>query len=227
VSWPLPFPEPADLRALYAFCDGLTLDDGFSLLGKGELGDVTRWLLLEKGLDWAPDIIVVGERRDVVVVLDLDVRGIRAGGGVLETTVDALEAFERRAGSLVGYLLVRAAAVQDDAPPPEVAAPAAVARADAAALERELARPMYPGSDRLFAHLALELGKLWAARDDADRALSAFEQSVTARERMVGVAARADERAAGWRAAAHAARACGAEAIAARCDEVARRVTGR
>src|SRR5262252_3997987 len=196
VPWPLPFAEPADLRALYACCDGLALDDGFSLLGKGELGDVTRWLLLEKGLGWAPDIVVVGERRDVVVVLDLDVGAVRAGGGILETTGDDLEVFDRRACSLLGYLLLRAGARQEDAPPPEVAAVAAVARADAAALERELARPMYPGSERLFAHLALELGKLWAARNEGDRAISAFERSVDARERMVGVAARADERAA-------------------------------
>src|SRR6266571_4089244 len=77
VDWPFAHAEPADLRALYAVLDGLLLDDGVRLFGRGELADVTQWLVLEKGLGWADDLVVVGERRDVVVVLDLDVAGVR------------------------------------------------------------------------------------------------------------------------------------------------------
>src|SRR6266851_4878494 len=73
VAWPVPHPEPPDLSALYAVCDGLELADGVRLFGRGELGDVTQWLVLEKGLGWPDDLVVVGERRDVVIVLDLDV----------------------------------------------------------------------------------------------------------------------------------------------------------
>src|SRR5450432_3139795 len=95
VAWPIGHAEPPDLSALYAACDGLELDDGTRLFGRGELRDVTEWLVLEKGLAWGDDFVIVGERRDIVVVLDLDVRGERAGGGALETGVDDLGVFER------------------------------------------------------------------------------------------------------------------------------------
>jgi hypothetical protein len=222
VAWPVAYPEPADLAALYASCDGLTLEDGTALLGKGEIADVTRWIVLEKSLGWADDIVVVGERRDVVVVLDLDVRGVRAGGGVLETASDDLESFDRVASSVLAYWLGRAGAGEDDAPPPELAARTAAARGDAASLERELGRPLYPRSERLFARLALDLGKLWARAGDEERALSAFARSAAAREETVGAAGRPMERAAAWRAAAHAARSCGAAAIADICEARAR-----
>jgi len=218
VAWPIAHPEPPDLAALYARCDGLTLDDGTTLLGKGEIGDVTRWLVLEKSLGWADDLVVVGERRDVVVVLDLDDHGVRAGGGVLETSSDDLETFERVASCVLAYALGRTGAGVDDAPPPEMAARTAAARADAASLERELERPMYPGSERLFARLALDLGALLARAGDEERALSAFARSVAAREALVGAAGRPLERAAAWRAAAHAARSCGAAALASLCE---------
>src|SRR2546421_9137276 len=81
VDWPIAHSEPADLAALYQLCDGLRLDDGVRLFGRGELGDVTQWLVLEKGLGWPDDLLVVGERRDAVIVLDLDVGNQRAGGG--------------------------------------------------------------------------------------------------------------------------------------------------
>jgi hypothetical protein len=223
VAWPVAQPEPADLAALYAMCDGLTLDDGFSLLGKGEIADVTRWLVLEKSLGWPDDIVLVGERRDTVVALDFDVAGARAGGGVLEAASDDLEQFERVASSVLGYLLTRVGAGQDDEPPPEISARAAAVRGDAEELERELARPMYPGSGRLFARLALELGKLWARAEDVERAMAVFERSAEARAGMVGAGGSAAERASAWRAAAHASRSAGAEAIAALCDERARR----
>src|SRR3954470_17653651 len=71
VAWPIAHPAPADLGALYRACDGLVIEGGVRLFGCGELGDVTEWLTLEKGLGWPDDLVVVGERRDVVVVLDL------------------------------------------------------------------------------------------------------------------------------------------------------------
>jgi hypothetical protein len=219
VAWPLAQREPPDLAVLYAACDGLTLDDGSTLFGKGEIADVTRWLVLEKSVGWAEDIAVIGERRDVVVAFDFDVAGTRAGGGVIEAASDDLEAFDRVATTVLGYLLVRVGAGSEDEPPPEIAARRAASRGDAALLERELARPMYPGSHRLFARLALDLGRLWAIAGDGARAMSAFERSVEAREKMVGAGGRAAERASGWRAAAHAARSGSAEAIAALCEE--------
>jgi hypothetical protein len=222
VDWPIPHPEPADLGAIYEVSDGLVLDDGVRLFGRGELGDVTQWLVLEKGLGWPDDLVVVGERRDVVVVLDLDVKTARAGGGVLEIGADDLGAFDRVASSVLNYLLVRAGAGKDDAPPPEVAARFAAREKDRARLERELARPMYPGQERLFASLAIELGALHAAAGDDVRALSAFARSIEARVRSVTRDAQHSERNAGWRAAAAASRAHGAEAVALECEKRAR-----
>jgi hypothetical protein len=222
VAWPIAHREPADLGALYELCDGVLLDDGARLFGRGELHDVTQWLVLEKGLGWPDDLVVVGERRDVVVVLDLDARGVRAGGGVLEVGADDLGAFDRVASSVLGYLMVRAGAGEDEAPPPEVAARRAALAKDRVALERELSRPMYPGQDRLFASLTVELGALAAAAGEAERALSAFARSVEARVRSVTRDAEKAERSAGWRAAAIASRARGADAIADECETRAR-----
>src|SRR6266508_1922729 len=108
VDWPISYPEPADLTALYRACDGLTLEDGVQLLGRGELRDVTEWLVLEKGLTWPDDLVVVGERPGGVIVLDLDVGGARAGGGVLDVAADGLGAFERVASGVLSYLVIRA-----------------------------------------------------------------------------------------------------------------------
>jgi hypothetical protein len=218
VAWPIAHPEPADLGALYLLCDGVVLDDGARLFGRGELHDVTQWLVLEKALAWPDDLVVVGERRDVVVVLDLDVGGTRAGGGVLEIGADDLGAFDRVASSVVGYLLARAGAGEDDAPPPEIAARRAALANDLDALERELARPMYPGHDRLYASLSVELGALCAAAGEGERALAAFARGVEARVRSVTRDAADAERIAGWRAAAIASRARGAAAIAEACE---------
>jgi hypothetical protein len=218
VAWPMAHAEPPDLGALYQLCDGLALDDGARLFGKGELHDVTQWLVLEKALGWPDDLVVVGERRDVVVVLDLDVTGARAGGGVLEIGADDLGAFDRVASSVLGYFLERAGAGEDEAPPPEVAARRAARENDRAALERELTRPMYPGQERLLAALAVDLGALCAAAGESDRALSAFARSVEARVRSVTRDAEAAERCAGWRAAAIASRARGADAVADECE---------
>src|SRR5437588_686623 len=37
VEWPILHPEPADLAALYQLCDGVLLDDGVRLFGRGEV----------------------------------------------------------------------------------------------------------------------------------------------------------------------------------------------
>jgi hypothetical protein len=220
--WPFSYPEPADLTALYAVCDGLELDDGVRIFGRGELRDVTAWLMLEKGLSWPEDLIVAGERRDIVVVLDLDVDGVRAGGGLLEVGTDDLGSFERVASGLLDYLLVRAGAGEDIAPPPEIDARNAARAGDRGALQRALGRPMYPGSERVLAALCLELGALHADAGDAERTLHAFEQSVEARLRAVGRGGRHAERVAAWTAAAHVARTRGADAVAVECEARAR-----
>jgi hypothetical protein len=226
VAWPIAYSEPPDLAVLYAAADGLALDDGLVLFGKGELADVTLWLVLEKGLSWPDGLVVIGERRDTIVVLDLDPRDERAGGGVLEVGADDLGAFERVACDVTSYALVRAHAdvglVPPLAEPPEVAARRAAEREDLAGLERELGRPFYPGHERLVAALALELGALHARAGHLERALAAFERSVESRAGAVGMGARTSERAAGWRAAAHAARAAGAADLAGECERRAR-----
>jgi hypothetical protein len=218
VAWPIHHAEPADVSALYLACDGLELDDGTRLFGRGELRDVTEWLVLEKGLGWSDDLVVVGERRDMVVVLDLDVGSQRAGGGALETGVDDLGLFDRVAIDVVGYLCERAGVPDDCASPPEIAARRAAASSDAIRLEHELARPMYPGSERLLASLSLELGALWARAGENARALAAFERAVDARVASVGRGAREAERAVAWRAAAHASRSAGAVDLVTECE---------
>jgi hypothetical protein len=217
-AWPIPFPEPADLAALYAICDGLELDDGVRIFGRGELADTTAWLVLEKGLSWPPDLIVMGERRDIVIVLDLDAADVRAGGGVLEVGADDLGSFERIASTAVGYLLVHAGAGDDLVPPPELEARNAARAGDRIALERALERAMYPGSDRAVSALCLELGALHAVAGDSERAMRAFARSVDARQRAVGRGGREPERVAAWAAAAHVARSRGAKAIAMECE---------
>jgi hypothetical protein len=220
--WSFRHPQPPDLVALYAACDGLELDDGARIFGRGELSDVTSWLVLEKGLSWPDDMFVAGERRDIVIVVDLDAGGTRAGGGVLEVGADDLGSFERVASDVVGYLLARTGAGDDPAPPAEIAAKRAAAAGDRAALEKALARPMYPGSGRAVAALFLELGALAAAGGDGESALRAFERSVGARLSAVGRGGREVERRAAWSAAAHVARTHGADVIAARCEDRAR-----
>jgi hypothetical protein len=220
--WPFRHPEPPDLAALYAVCDGLELDDGVRIFGRGELLDVTSWLVLEKGLSWPDDMFVAGERRDIVLVLDLDVGGARAGGGLLEIGADDLGSFDRLASDLVGYLLARTGVGEDPSPPAEIAAKQAAQMGDRDALEKALARPMYPGSDRKAAALFLELGALAGAAGDVEGALSAFERSVEARLAAVGRGGRDLERRAAWSAASHVARSRGAEAVAAACEERAR-----
>jgi len=221
VEWPIGYAEPVDLGALYRACDGLLLDDGVRIFGRGELRDVTEWLVLEKGLGWADDLVVVGERRDVVVVLDLDVGGRRAGGGLLEVGSDDLNAFDRVASSVLSYLLARAGVGEDDAPPAEVAAQRAAREQNREGLERALERAFYPGQARLMASLAVELGAMHAAAGDDERALVAFARSVEARVGSVTRDAAEAERRAAWKAAAIASRARGAERAAAQCDDAA------
>jgi hypothetical protein len=217
-AWPFTAPEPAESLAFYARCDGLELDDGVRIFGRGELGDVTSWLVLDKGLSWPDDLIVVGERRDVVIVLDLDTRGVRAGGGLLEVGSDDLGSFERVASGLLGYLSIRTGAGDDAEPPPEIAARRAASAGDRDALDRALSRPLYPGSQRIVAALALELGALHAVAGDATRMMHAFERSVEARLAAVGRGGREAERVAAWNAAAHVARSRGAESAAIACE---------
>jgi hypothetical protein len=209
VIWPVPgHPEPPDLAALYRGCDGLATGDGVVLRGKGELHDLTQWVVLDRGLSWPDDMVVVGERDDAIVVCDLDVANERAGGGVLEVVTDDLGSFTRVASDLVAYaaLHARAPAPADPAPPPEVLAREALEARDAGALEAALSRPLYPGSERLLGSLALGLGGLYAERGNERAAIAAFERAVAARSLSVGPGARKAEEAAAWRAASRASR---------------------
>ncbi|AUX30395.1 MULTISPECIES: hypothetical protein [Sorangium] len=215
-AWPLDLAEPPDVAALYAAADGLALPDGTRILPRGDLARATAWLTEERSLDWASDLLVVGEREDLVIVLDLDAAGARAGGGVLEVPTDGLASFQRVARSVVGYLERRLGVAGAEAASPEVRAREAAARRDLPALAEALAEAMYPGAERQVAHAALTLGVLLSERGD-EAALDAFARSVEARVAAAARGAAAPERLAAWRACEIAAREAGAEAIAAAC----------
>jgi hypothetical protein len=220
--WPLPAPEPPDLAALYAASDGLSLPDGTTILRRGEIASATAWLKLEYSLDWPEDLVILGEREDLVILLDLDLDGARAGGGVLEAPTDGLSSFQRIALRTVGYLEHRAFGGAAEIAP-EIMARDAAARRDLEALRAALSLPMYPGSEGRVAHAELTLGTLLAAAGDAGAALAAFERSVAARVRGAPRGAGELTRGAGWRACAAAAWEAGTAAIAEACAERAGR----
>jgi hypothetical protein len=214
--WPLEVPEPPDLAALYAVTDGIALADGTVILRRGELAATTAWLKQEKSLDdWPEDLVVIGERDDVVIVRDLDQAGARAGGGVLEAATDGLSTFKRAALGVVGYLEARLSPGGDTDKTPEALAREAAARKDAAGIEAAIARPFYPGAGRDLAHAALTLGAIRAAEGDAEGAMAAFDRSVVARVRSARRGAEEMEAKAAWRSCALAAEQAGAPDLAA------------
>ncbi|WP_437917378.1 hypothetical protein WME73_11170 [Sorangium sp. So ce302] len=215
-AWSLALTEPPDLAALYAAADGIALPDGTLILPRGDVARATAWLAEERSLDWARDLLVIGEREDLVIVLDLDVAGARAGGGVLEAPTDGLASFQRVARSVVGYLERRLGVAGAEAAAPEVRAREAAARRDLPALVEALAEAMYPGAERQVAHAALTLGALLSERGD-EAALDAFARSVEARVAAAPRGAAGPERLAAWRACEIVAREAGSEAIAAAC----------
>lgn len=216
--WPFDSFEPPDLTALYAVTDGIELADGTRILRRGELKVTTEWLRQEKSLgDWPADLIVVGERTDLVLVRDPDPSGARAGGGLLEAASDSLSSFRRAALGVLGYLEVRLGLGSMWDPVPEREARGAVARSDAAALARAIERPFYPGAERDLAHAALTLGVLRAASGDARGAIAAFERGVEARVRAARRGAERFEHAAAWRACAAASEQVGAHEVAEVC----------
>jgi hypothetical protein len=211
-----PAGEPPDLAALWAEADGLELADGTRLLARGEVAAATAWLVGEKALEWGPELWVIGERDDLVVVRDLDAAGTRAGGGVLETATDGLSVLTRVAMDVIGYLearLGRAGAGLS----PEQEARAATARRDAEGLARALGRAFYPGAEREAWQAAHTLGALRAGAGDVEGALEAFTVAVAARVRSVPRGAGTGEAAAAWKACAIAAEKAGASAVAAAC----------
>jgi hypothetical protein len=220
--WPFELPEPPDLTALYQVADGVTLPDGTVVLPRGELAGATAWLKHERSLDWASDLLVLGEREDLVIVLDLDPARARGGGGVLEAPTDALAAFRRISRSTIGYLERRMHLGDGQDAAPEVRAQEAAERRDLAALSAALAEPMYPGAERQLAHAALTFGLLLAERGEQSAAIEAFERSVAARVAVAPRGAGESERAAAWRACAIAAREAGREALSVECSARAR-----
>jgi hypothetical protein len=214
VEAPLPG-EPPDLCALYALTDGLELADGTRILARGEIAAATAWLVGERSLPWGPDLWVIGERDDLVVVRDLDAADTRAGGGVLEAPTDGLMALRRAALDVEGYLAQRLGEGGDLAP--ERAAREAALRRDAEGIARAIARGFYPGAERELAHAALSLGGLRAGAGDEAGAMEAFAASVQARVRGAPRGAEASEARAGWKTCAVAAEKAGAAGIAAAC----------
>jgi hypothetical protein len=224
--WPFAWPEPDDLAALYALSGGLELADGTVIVGREGLAATTEWLVKSRELDWPEDVIAVGERADLVIARDLDARGQRAGGGVLEVAHDALETFARPSLGLVGYLEARAGLAADADASPEAAARAAALAGDRVALEAALARPFFPGAEGAFAHAALALGRLAAGSGDLDGARAAFDRAVAARAAIAPRAVRGREEAAALRACARAAAEAGARSLERELAERASAVAG-
>ena len=210
-------PLPWDLAALHAVADGLELADRTRILGRELSVKATAWLIEEKSLDWDADLLVLGERDDVVIVHDRDRSSKRAGGGVLEAPTDGLASFRRVALDALSYLERRAGIESGAAITPERAAREAGERGDAEALAQAIDRGFYPGATRELAHAALRLGALRAAQGDHEGALAAFTRSAEARVAAVPRGAEATERGAAWRAAAVAAEKAGSPSIAEAC----------
>ncbi len=208
---------PWDLAALHAVADGIELADRTRILGREMSVKATTWLVNEKSLDWDADLLVLGERDDVVIVHDRDRASKRAGGGVLEAPTDALSSFRRVALDVLSYLERRAGIAGEPASAPERAAREAGERGDAEALAAAIDRGFYPGATRELAHAALRLGALRAVKGDHDGALAAFTRSAEARAAAVPRGAEAAEIRATWRAAAVAAEKAGSPSIAEAC----------
>ena len=212
---PAPAGEPADLAALHAVTDGLELADGTRILARDDLAGATAWLVVERSLEWGPDLLVIGERDDLVLVRDLDAAGTRAGGGLIEAPTDGLSTLKRAALDVIGYLEERLGIDGEQAP--ERAAREAVARRDAGEIARALARGFYPGAERELAHAALSLGAIRASAGDAAGAMAAFEEAVAARVRAVPRGAEATEARAAWKTCAVAAEKAGGREVAEAC----------
>jgi hypothetical protein len=219
--WPLQLPAPLDVAAFHAMCDGVELDHGVRILGREEVGISTKWLRDEKSLLWEDDMFIIGERDDLVVVRDMDLEGIRAGGGILEAPTDGLESLKRVALDIVGYLEIRVA-LDDVLPAPERLVQIGVRQRHAEMLERALTQPFYPGNEADAALAALTLGELRAQSGAMEAALQAFEQYADLRMRAARRGAEAIERSAAFRAAARTAESVGANDLAELCRQRAK-----
>jgi len=212
---PAPAGEPPDLTALYAVTDGLELADGTRILARAEIAGATAWLVGEKALEWGPDLLVIGERDDLVLVRDLDAGGARAGGGVIEAATDGLSTLKRAALDVVGYLEERLGLPAEHAP--ERAAREAVTRRDGEAIARAVARGFYPGAERELSQANLTLGAIRVAAGDAAGAMEAFAQAAAARAASVPRGSEQGEARASWRACAITAERLGAPDVAEAC----------
>lgn len=220
-AWPLPFPAPPDITAFHSVCDGLEIEGGARILGREQVAVSTKWLRDEKSLLWEDDLFIIGERDDLVVVRDLDLEGIRAGGGILEAPTDGLESLKRVALDIVGYLELRLG-LEDAHPAPERLVQMGVSQRNAAMLERALTQSFYPGNEADAALAALTLGEIRAQTGAADAALQAFEQYAALRMRAARRGAESMERAAAFRAAARTAESVGANELADVCRQRAK-----
>ncbi len=229
---PMPMPtsmEPAfppDLAALYAVCDGLELDDGTVIMSHDAIAEATTWLKEQRELYWSDELMVIGERDDLVIVRDADIQARRSGGGVLEAPTDGLESFRRVSLDVIAYLEERVGIGKvgididldlEGARSPERLSLEAMEARDASALARALARGFYPGAEREFARAAMTLGSLRAEQRDAVGAMEAFCLAVESRARAVPRGAEEGERRAAWRACAIACEKVGATEMSLAC----------
>ncbi len=214
---------PPDLAALYAVCDGLELEDGTVIMSHDGIAEATRWLKEQRELYWSDELMVIGERDDLVIVRDADTQAQRSGGGVLEAPTDGLESFRRVSLDVIAYLEERVGIdigigidVKGARSPERLSLEAMEAR-DAPALASALARGFYPGAEREFARAAMTLGSLRAELRDAVGAMEAFCLAVESRARAVPRGAEEGERRAAWRACAIACEKVGAIEMSVAC----------
>ncbi len=217
-SWPFQNPMPPDIAAFQACCAGLDLADGTRILGLEQSFVSTKWLREEKSLDWDDDLFIIGERDDLIILRDMDVHGVRAGGGILEAATDGLETLRRVAMDLVGYLEARTGFC-DPNPAPESRARVAIAERNIEALAAISTLMFYPGNEADAALAALTLGELHARAGRESDAMAAFTHYADIRARTARRGAQAMERAAAFRAAARVTESVGATALAEACRQ--------
>ena len=216
--WECGWPEPHDLACIWARADGITLSNGTRLLSRSEVAEATEWLKTEKALDdWPEDLVVIGERDDLVLIRDLDLQNVRAEGGVLEASTDALCTFRRVAMHAVAYIELQLGHDGSEGLSPEERAKIAIRDSNFTQLESILSVSFYPGSAGVYAHAAITMAAHFAAARADEAAMHWFARGVEARVQAAPAGRRERERQAAWRT-------CIAMAENARADEIVSRL---
>lgn len=211
---------PPDLAAFYSLCDGLELRNGTRILPKSEIIPATEWLKQEKALvDWPSEYYLIGEQSDLIIVRDIDARGIRAGGGVLVAPTDGLSNMKRVSLHLIGFLESLILGTPETDAAPEKFLQQAVIERNEEQLSALLSKNFYPGSERERAQASLVLGVLRVENGDGRGAMEAFEQCARLRGMAARRGARELEMAQAFHSCAKAAEKAGSAEISEACKK--------